>query len=34
VERFCRDAKTLEIMGGATGSIKDDIAAAILRKIN
>jgi alkylation response protein AidB-like acyl-CoA dehydrogenase len=33
VERFCRDAKTLEIMGGTTGPIKDDIAAAIIRKI-
>ena len=33
VERFCRDAKTLEIIGGTTGPIKDDIAAAIIRKI-
>lgn len=34
VERFCRDAKTLEIMGGTTGPLKDDIAAAIIKKIN
>ena len=33
VERFCRDAKFLEIMGGTTGPLKDDIAAAIIRNI-
>ena len=33
VERFCRDAKTLEIMGGTTGPLKDDIANTIIKKI-
>ncbi len=33
VERYCRDAKVLEMLGGSTIALKNDIAAGIIGKI-
>jgi len=33
VERYCRDAKALEMLGGSTNALKNDIAAGIIGNI-